>query len=326
MAALRQRLRNTQGPPRQGLNGGICEDSNHFLLFCQKNPITGTPSHLQFQVHKNKQPEACVFISARTALSVGIVNSVGERLLALLESDGRAPAECAGLVRLMLLFAELPAPPDPVGLFPQYEELKGRFVRAMDGGDAEVLEEAFLALYCHVHGHEAPYTPKERGRVDETGGYWCHAGGLSPVLKAGQFIHEDTVLADFGAGNGLQGLLMQVLRPHRRTVQFEISGRMVEAGQQLQAWLGVPEDRVEWVIGDVLDASCAGLDFIYLYRPVRPEGAGRRFYEGMAAELSASSRPVVIFSIADCLREFLPPEFEVFYTDGHLTCYRRLGH
>ncbi len=253
------------------------------------------------------------------------MSSVRERLSALLEGDGRSPEERVGLVHLILLFAELPSPPDPFGLFPQYEELKERFLIAVDGADPEALEETFLTLYCHVHGHEAPYTPEERGRVDETGGYWCHAGGLSPVLKAGPFIHADTVLADFGAGNGLQGLLMQVLHPHRKTMQFEISGRMVEAGRQLQAWLGVPKERVEWVVGDVLDASCSGLDFIYLYRPVRPVGEGRRFYEGLAAQLSASSKPVVIFSIADCLREFLPAAFEVFYGDGHLTCYRRGG-
>ena len=36
-----------------------------------------------------------------------------------------------------------------------------------------------------------------------------------------------------------------------------------------------------------------------------------------------TSHEVVIFSIADCLRGFLPEGFEEFYNDGHLTCYRR---
>jgi hypothetical protein len=49
--------------------------------------------------------------------------------------------------------------------------------------------------------------------MDRSGGYWCHAGGLSPVLKAGAFIEPDTVSADFGAGNGLQCLLMQKIHP-----------------------------------------------------------------------------------------------------------------
>jgi hypothetical protein len=31
---------------------------------------------------------------------------------------------------------------------------------------------------------------------------------------------------------------------------------------------------------------------------------------------------VVVFSIADCLKEFLRPDIEIFYDDGHLTCFR----
>nr|MBC8425433.1 hypothetical protein [bacterium] len=193
---------------------------------------------------------------------------------------------------------------------------------AIDAAEPDAVEEAFLTLYCHVHGHEAPYSAAERRRMDETGGYWCHAGGVSPLLKAGDHIGPDTVSADFGAGNGLQGLLMMTLYPHARTRQIEISSRMIASGRELQRWLGIDEDRVEWVAGDLLEQSPRGLDFIYLYRPVRPEGAGRRFYERFAAELAAQERPVVIFSIADCLREFLGPEFEIFYRDGHLTCFR----
>ncbi len=246
-----------------------------------------------------------------------------ERLEALLQEDGRAPEERARLVRLMLLFAGLPPPPDPYGLFPRYAPLQERLLRAGAGADGEALEEAFLELYCHVHGHEAPYTPAERKRVNETGGYWCHAGGISPVLLAVPHLSAETVLADFGAGNGLQGLLMQVLRPHRRTVQIEISSRMIAAGRELQAWLGIGAERVHWVQGDVLDHSPRGYDFIYLYRPVRPEGEGRRFYERFGADLAATRAPVVIFSVADCLGPFLPAGFQVIHRDGHLTCYRR---
>ena len=240
-----------------------------------------------------------------------------------LVDDDRPPEERERLSRLMELFAELPPPPDPFGLCPRYAEYHARLLAAAGGDNAEEIEEAFLTLYAHVHGHEAPYTAKERRRVDETGGYWAHAGGLSPILKAGPFLSPTTVSGDFGAGNGLQGLLMQKLDPHARTVQIEISSRMVEFGRHLQAWLGVPEERVEWRVGDVLDASPAGMGFVYLYRPVRPEGEGRRFYERFAAELDRATEPVVIFSIADCLRDFLSDRFETFYGDGHLTCFRR---
>lgn len=246
-----------------------------------------------------------------------------EKLGALFENDGREPREREDLFRLFDLVADLPPPPDSGRFFPRFDRLKERFLQTLDDRNWENVEEAFLELYCHLHMHEAPYTREERRRVSETGGYWCHAGGLSPLLKAGPWIDPGTVLADLGAGNGLQGLLFQKLHPHARTVQVEISSRMVAIGRDLQAWLDIAEEKVEWVVDDVCNVSIRGFDFIYLYRPVRPEGEGLRFYERFTAELSGSGRGAVIFSIADCLAPFLPPGYEAFYSDGHLTCYRR---
>jgi len=183
------------------------------------------------------------------------------------------------------------------------------------------MEEAFLNLYCHVHGHAAPYTLDERKRLERHGGYWCHAGGISPILKAGDHIEADTVSGDFGAGNGLQGLLLQKLYPHTSVIQIEISSRMVGWGKELQVWLGIEPHRVIWEVGDVLEYSPRGMDFIYIYRPVRPEGEGRRFYEKFAGELNHAAGKVVVFSVADCLKSFLSEEFKIFYGDGHLTCF-----
>ena len=157
--------------------------------------------------------------------------------------------------------------------------------------------------------------------MDSVGGYWCHAGGISPILKAGPHILPTTVCADYGAGNGLQGLLLQKLYPHRRTVQIELSSKMVDIGRDLSRWLGIPDKKIQWHVGDVMEVSPQKMDFIYLYRPVRPEGEGRRFYEQLASHLDAATRAITIFSVADCLGSFLSKRFRVFYTDGHLTCY-----
>jgi len=252
---------------------------------------------------------------------------VDDRLLieltAAFRSDDRPATELDRLFRLMALFAELPPPPGASRHFPRYAELQAEFRDSFATNDPEQIEERFLDLYSHLHMHEAPYTSEERRRVDATGGYWSHAGGLSPILKAGDWLRPDSVSADLGAGNGLQGLLFQKLFPHRSTVQVEISSGMLEIGRLLQRWLDILEDRVEWVVGDVMNASVEGIDFLYLYRPVRPEGPGRAFYRRISAELDASDRRVVIFSIADCLRGFLSSRFEVFYFDGHLTCFRK---
>jgi hypothetical protein len=243
-----------------------------------------------------------------------------ESLLKQIEMDVDERLE---LVRLMNVFAQHSIPPDPFELYPDYAGLKDQFLKASQGDDAEALEESFLALYCHLHGHEAPYTLSERQRMDETGGYWCHAGGISPVIKAGKYIRSETVSADFGAGNGLQGLLIQKLHPHKKTIQIEIASQMVEAGKHLQDWLEIPKDRVQWIVGDVIDHTPKGMDFIYLYRPVRPEGEGIGFYQRFVKEVENSKTPVIIFSIADCLRSFFSPQVKVFYSDGHLTCFEK---
>jgi hypothetical protein len=237
--------------------------------------------------------------------------------------DDLSPVELDRLVRLALVLARSPAISDPHGWFPLFIPLREALRDRITGDhDGDAVEEAFLELYCHLHLHEAPYSESERRRMDETGGYWNHAGGVSPLLRAGPHIHEDTVSCDLGAGNGLQGLLLQYLDPHARTVQVEISSEAVEIGRHLQAWLGIPEERVEWIVSDVMDFRVEGIDFLYLYRPVRPVGPGRTYYEQLAAELDRSEREMTIFSIADCLNSFLPPRFDVVYSDGHLTCIR----
>jgi hypothetical protein len=244
-------------------------------------------------------------------------------LMELLNADGRPPAERRRLVALIELLAALPPPPDPYGLFPTYARRREGLLGAVAGTSGETLEHAFLELYCHLHGYEAPYTVDERATVDRTGGYWCHAGGLTPMLKAPDWITPTTRSADFGAGNGLQLLLVQKLAPHERTVQIEISATMCAAGRELQRWLGVPADRVEWRQADVTTQSPCGFDFIYIYRPVRPEGPGADFYRRFSRDLDQPDSRTVVFSVADCLGGFLPPTFERFYFDGHLACFRR---
>jgi hypothetical protein len=246
-----------------------------------------------------------------------------KRLLRLLAGDDRSDDERDRLVLLMDLLVSLPPPPDADRLFPRYSSLLDAFVTAGRGTDGDELEERFLELYAHLHMHEAPYTTTERKRVDASGGYWSHAGGLSPILKAGSWIRPETVSVDLGAGNGLQCLLMQAMYPHRGSCQIEISSAMVEIGQSLQGWLEIPEERVEWRTDDVLDTELGGWSFVYLYRPVRPEGAGTAFYRRLSSVLAREPGEVVIFSIADCLGSFLPEVFDRFYTDGQLTCYRK---
>ncbi len=244
------------------------------------------------------------------------------RLSRVFADDERSDVDLERMFELIQLFSELRPPPDPGGDFPCFAALQESLRQTTAGACADDVEEAFLELYAHLHMHESPYSREERTRLDETGGYWSHAGGISPIVKAAGHIGPETVSADYGAGNGLQGLLLQKLYPHRKTIQIEISSEAILIGRRLQRWLEIPEERVEWIAGDVLDYPPVNVDFIYLYRPVRPEGEGIRFYETLARAVSQSPSEVTIFSIADCLRDFLPADFERFYYDGHLSCFR----
>ena len=254
-------------------------------------------------------------------MNVKIDSKLKAALVRSIDAEGRPESETMQLAELMQLLAELPFPPDDLGLFSEYPALHEAFIESISTDDSEKIEEAFLELYCHLHGYEAPYTPDERNRVNQTGGYWCHAGGINPIIKAGPWIGRQTVLADYGAGNGLQGLFYQKLYPHKKTIQIEISSKMVNVGRQLQKWLRIPERKVEWIVADVCDILPVNMDFIYLYRPLKPVGEGDDFYRRFASALIEQNRSVVIFSIADCLRQYLPSAFRVFYSDGHLTCF-----
>lgn len=183
------------------------------------------------------------------------------------------------------------------------------------------LESALLTLYERLHRAGSVYSPCERKILAEKKGYACYPGGLSPLLKAVQFIRPASIVADLGAGNGLQGLLLQCLSPHQKTIQIEISSEMIRVGRIFQRALGISDNRIEWIHDDIMNASIETADFIYIYLPAKPLGGGKEVYEAIAHKLSMMNRPLVIFSVADCLAKFLSGQFSIIYSDGHLTCF-----
>lgn len=225
------------------------------------------------------------------------------------------------LGRVGALFDELAARPGIDAVVPSYLKFHGELLVARGTGDEDRIETALARLYCVVHGSGGAYAEAERAAFDKLGGYWCHAGGLEPLHVAAPFFTPETRFVDYGAGNGLQGLLFQHLYPHRLTTLVELGGPMIGQGRRLQSLLGIPDQRVEWVHASIIDVPPDRFDVIYLYRPVRPEGEGRAFYEMFAREVAKACRPVTIVSVADCLRDFLPPAFRVIHDDGQITCF-----
>lgn len=249
----------------------------------------------------------------------GLREELGRRHGNLLENvfleEKALPAECA-----LLQLARSPAVNKILPGISEYEE---GYLSAREDGTAGEREVALAELYSYLHRAGAGYTPPERERLDGKMGITCQPGGIIPLIMAEPFIGPETVVADLGAGNGLQGLLLQRLAPHRRTLQIELSSGMVEAGRVFQEALGIPEDRVEWFNSDILEATFERADFIYIYRPARPTAGGNALYRAVAERLLRSDRPWVVMSVADCLGRFLEGGFPVFYEGDGITVFAR---
>jgi hypothetical protein len=225
------------------------------------------------------------------------------------------------LARVGELFDDLAARSGIEEIVPSFGKFHRELCAAREGGDTDSIESALGRLYCVIHGSGGAYALSERQEFDRLGGYWCHAGGLEPLHVAARFFGPETRFADYGAGNGFQGLLFQHLYPHRLTTLVELGGPMIEQGRRLQKLLGIREERVSWVHASIIDVPPRGFDVIYLYRPVRPEGEGRAFYEMFSREVERAGHPVAIVSVADCLRDFLSPAFRVVHDDGQIRCF-----
>lgn len=206
---------------------------------------------------------------------------------------------------------------------PQVRQAHKYYQTANTSDDVPEKESALLELYLRLHALGWIYSDKEEAALARALGNTNIPGGLAPLVLAGAFIQPDKVSVDLGAGNGLQGLLMQYLYPHRKTILVELSSSMVETGRMFQEALGISEDRVAWVNSGIMDADFSDADFIYLYRPVRPHGKGNDLYRLIAERLALMQRPLVVISVADCLGRFLDESFNTLYENEHISVFTK---
>lgn len=206
---------------------------------------------------------------------------------------------------------------------PDLEQYVETFMAAVGKEDPTATEYTLLNLYIRLHIAGSKYSPSERELLKKRSGYSCLPSGLSPLIMAEKFIRPESIVADLGAGNGLQGLLLQRMYPHQRTLQIELSAEMIRIGRIFQRALGISDNRIEWINDDIINVSIEDVDFIYIYRPAIPLDGGQEIYNAISRKLEAVHKPLVVFSVADCLAKFLDKRFSIFYTDGHLTCFRK---
>ena len=225
--------------------------------------------------------------------------------------------------RIEQTFIKLASAPEVIRLNPDIQKVKDDYLKKSQDGYDEDTEIAFLNLYCELHRTGSNYSSNERQALDDKKGYFNHPGGISPLVKAGAHIGKNSISADLGAGNGLQGLLFQTLYPHRKMVQIELSGEMIRIGKIYQEILEISDNNMLWINDDIMTVSLDEIDFLYLYRPSKPIGNGVAFYHSLVAKLKTITKPLVIFSIADCLKDFLDSSYKIFYNDGHLTCFEK---
>lgn len=193
---------------------------------------------------------------------------------------------------------------------------------ARDSGNSSDREIVLINLYLCLHAAGAAYQQEESDTLAAWSGLDCLPGGMLPLMLARHLIGPDSVTADLGAGNGLQGLLLQRLCLHHKSRLLEISGRLIEMGRLYQQALNLEPQQVAWEHADVAKADLAGVDLIYLYRPTRPGDNGHAFYREVAAKLAAHDRSLTIVSMADCLAPFLDDRFRILYANEFLRVFR----
>jgi hypothetical protein len=231
------------------------------------------------------------------------------------------PATRSNLTKIERAFLKIASDDAILAEFPHIDFVARDFTHYAQICYDDTAEFSFLNLYCEIHRAGSGYSSLERKKLDHKQGYFNHPGGISPLLKAQSHIGEDSVVADLGAGNGLQGLLFQTLYPHRKTVQIELSAEMIRIGKMFQKALEIPEEKVDWINDDILNVSLDQIDFLYLYRPSKPMQNGLALYENLRQKLNNRDKSLTIFSIADCLKGYLSSDYKEFYNDGHLTCF-----
>ncbi len=192
----------------------------------------------------------------------------------------------------------------------------------VDSGDLIEREYRLLKLYLAIHNTGCDYSSSEADSLKDGAGITNLPGGMYPLIAAARLINENMTSMDLGAGNGLQGLLLQCLTPHRKTIQVELSTKMIEAGKLLHKALKIPQERVRWSAEDISEQRFGDLDFLYIYRPVKPHGEGKKLYEQVAGNLASLDKNITVLSVADCLGPYIKDSFSEFHSNEFFTIYR----
>lgn len=194
-------------------------------------------------------------------------------------------------------------------------------LNSISSNDNEQREASLIDLYLCLHKAGASYNQCEQRLMDEKKGLKWLPGGIMPVVFASYIMKPQFTFVDLGAGNGLQGLMLQYISPHRLTRQIELSGSHLNTGRIYRKVLGIHETQVSFENADIFDSSFYGVDVFYMYRPARPMGEGINIYKNINAKLLALKNPFFLISVADCFEPFITMDYKVVYSNEFLKIF-----
>jgi 16S rRNA G1207 methylase RsmC len=128
-------------------------------------------------------------------------------------------------------------------------------------------------------------------------------------------------IIDLGCGNGLQGILLKMVAPHKKTRQIELSKKYLETGNIFVEALGLDKPGFSFENNDIGAVDVSDADFIYMYRPARPMGEGKLFYENLAEKFSRIKKNFYLLSVADCFEPFIKSKYIKIYSNDFLSIF-----
>ncbi|MGM0418988.1 MAG: hypothetical protein ACQEQS_09715 [Thermodesulfobacteriota bacterium] len=204
---------------------------------------------------------------------------------------------------------------------PESALLKNQLLYARKNNETDKRESLLIELYLALHRSGAGYSRSEDKVLENKKGLKWLPGGLMPLVFASFIIKPEDVFIDLGCGNGLQGTLLKAVAPHRKTRQVELSKKYLETGKIFVEALGLDQSGFSFENNDIGAADISDADFIYMYRPARPMGEGKLFYENLAEKFLSIKKNFYLLSVADCFEPFIRSKYIKIYSNDFLSIF-----
>ncbi|PID78457.1 MAG: hypothetical protein CSA42_00315 [Gammaproteobacteria bacterium] len=200
-------------------------------------------------------------------------------------------------------------------------ELAEKLSQVQNQQNFEERETLLIDLYLLLHKFGCGYSDMEQNFISEKKGIKWLPGGIMPIILTSYLMNEDYVFADLGAGNGLQGLILQSISPHKKTRLIEISESHLMAGRAYAKALGFNNESILFENNDILSSDFKDIDIFYMYRPARPMNGGKNFYIRLSEKFEQMEKEFFLVSVADCFEPFIKQDCLTVYSNEFMKVF-----